>query len=111
MRSFIAALAVAMVAFTGSMTPALAARGEQYPSFVEKGAVFCTDQLDFGAWRTAGRFHTRGGHDSCIIIDRLTRVALLERDNQTEAEIRVVSGPHMFEVGWTNAPLPVVETP
>ncbi len=91
--------------------PARAALGVEYPSFVEKGAVFCTDELDFTAWQATGRFHTRGGRDSCVVVDKLTRVALLDRESQSQAQIRVVSGPMEFEVGWTNAPLPVVANP
>ncbi len=111
MRQFLIAslLVGAMSSLTGA--PAQAALGEQYPSFVEKGAVFCTDVLDFTAWQTTGKFHTRGGRDSCVVIDKLTRVALLDRRDAALAQIRVISGPLGFSVGWTNAPLPVVTTP
>ena len=108
MRPLIAASLLAAALSQLPTHAAQAALGIEYPSFMEKGAVFCTDRLDFAAWQASGRFHTRGGHDSCVAIDRLTRVALLQRQAQNLAQIRIVSGPLDFQIGWTNATLPVV---
>ena len=97
-----------MALLTATLVLGPRARAEEYPSFMEQGSVFCTDELDFTAWQITGRFHTRGGRDSCLTIKVLTRVALLNREGAGRAQVRVVSGEFSYLVGYTNAPLPVV---
>jgi len=92
----------------GTLVVGAGAHAEEYPSFMEQGSVFCTDELDFTAWQITGRFHTRGGRDSCLTVKVLTRVALLNREGAGRAQVRVVSGEFSYLVGYTNAPLPVV---
>jgi hypothetical protein len=104
-RILAAALAIASVA--GIMTGPVA-QAEEYPTFMQQGDVLCGDDLDFTAYQTTGRFHTRGGHDSCATITVLTRAVLLRRDGPGRAQVRVVSGEFEYTVGWTNSELPVV---
>lgn len=110
MRNRLALILPLLPLLTAALLPA-GARAEEYPSFMERGAVFCSDVLDFTAWQVTGRFHTRGGHDSCMITKVLTRVALLKREGPTRAQVRVVSGEWSYMVGYTNASLPVVLPP
>ena len=85
----------------------LIAHAQERPSFMAAGDVFCPDQLDFDAFTSTGKFRSVYGPQSCVHIDSLTRVVVLE-GAPGAAQVRVVTGPFESHVGYTNGALPLL---
>ena len=103
---FLAACTLGFV-LLGPAAHILRAHAAEEPSFLQKGEVFCTDEDDFEGYRLRGRLRTASAAESCVLINQVTRVVVLQWNGRTKSMIRVVQGPWSAHVGWTNGALPL----
>ena len=84
-----------------------AARAAELPSFLQSGDAFCTRQSDYDDFVAHGTVRANSAIETCVTVDRPTRVAVLGGQSKVKTMVRVMSGPMAYTVGWTNGALPL----
>ena len=85
------------------------ASAEEVPSFLQNGDEFCTSEADFNDLVAHGKVRAGSAIETCITIDRPTRVAVMSGQGGAKSMVRVISGPLAYEIGWTNGKLPLAK--
>ncbi len=80
---------------------------KELPSFMQVGDAFCTNEADFNDYAAHGHGRARSAIETCVTIDRPTRVAVMSGVSGTKTMVRVMAGPMSYSVGWTNGKLPL----
>ncbi len=88
----------------------LGARAVELPSFMQPGDAFCTDQSDFDDYATRGQVRPNSATETCRTIRQPTRVAILSGQGGHKTMIRVIAGPYVYSIGWTNGALPLAKS-
>ena len=99
------ALALALLLAAGST----AAAGE-LPSFLRAGDAFCSDETDFDRFASHAA-QALPAQTSCDSMEAPVRVAVLGGTGGLKTLVRVLSGRHAYQVGWTDGTLPIVADP
>ena len=89
-----------------ALHPAVA---KELPSFLTAGDAFCTRETDYDDFVAHGRVRANSAVETCLTIDRPTRVAIMGGQAKVKTMVRVMSGPYAFIVGWTNGALPLAK--
>jgi hypothetical protein len=100
-------LILALVLASASLILTPTAFAIEIPSFMQSGDAFCTDEDDFNGFVTRGHARANSATDTCRVITRPTRVAILNGAAGLKTMVRLMSGSNAYEVGWTNGKLPV----
>ena len=85
------------------------ARAEEVPSFLQNGDQFCTSEADFDDLVAHSRVRAGSAIETCIMVDKPTRVAVMRGQGGAKSMVRVISGPLAYEIGWTNGKLPLAK--
>ena len=86
-----------------------AAGAVELPSFLQSGDAFCTSQMDFDDLVANGHVRAGSAIETCVTVDKPTRVAVVGGRGGTKSMIRVMNGPYAYEIGWTNGALPLAK--
>jgi hypothetical protein len=95
-----------LIALFVAMAP-LAAHAVELPSFMQPGDAFCTEQDDFDDYAAHGQVRPNSATETCRTIQEPTRVAILSGQGGHKSMIRVIAGPYVYSIGWTNGALPL----
>ncbi len=85
------------------------ARAAELPSFLVSGDAFCTREVDFDDYAAKGHSRANSAVETCVTIDRPTRVAIMGGQARVKTMVRVMGGPLAYTVGWTNGALPLAK--
>jgi hypothetical protein len=88
----------------------LAAHAVELPSFMQPGDAFCTEQADFDDYAAHGKVRPNSATETCRTIQVPTRVAILSGQGGQKSMIRVIAGPYVYSIGWTNGALPLARS-
>lgn len=99
----------ALLAATIATAPLAAAWAIQLPSFMQTGDAFCTSQVDYDDFVTNGRVRANSAIETCQMIIKPTRVAILGGQGKVKSMVRVMNGPLAYSIGWTNGALPLAK--
>jgi hypothetical protein len=94
-------LALLLVPFDHSV------RAAELPSFLQRGDAFCTSETDFNDLVTNGHVRANSAIETCVVIAKPTRVAVMRGQGGVKSMVRVMDGPYSWEIGWTNGKLPL----
>jgi hypothetical protein len=89
------------------LASAPAALAVERPSFMQAGDSFCTSEDDFNGLAARGHPRENSGTETCRIVNKPTRVAILNGRAGLKTMVRIMSGTNAYEIGWTNGTLPV----
>jgi hypothetical protein len=84
------------------------AQALELPSFLQTGDAFCTNQADYDDYAAHGRVRPNSAIETCVQIDKPTRVAIIGGKGGAKSMVRVINGPYAYAIGWTNGKLPLV---
>ena len=82
-------------------------RAADLPSFLQRGDAFCTSEADFNDLVAHGHVRANSAIETCIVITKPTRVAVMRGQGGVKSMVRVMDGPYSWEIGWTNGKLPL----
>jgi hypothetical protein len=82
-------------------------RSAELPSFLQRGDAFCTSEADFDDLVTHGHVRANSAIETCVVITKPTRVAVMRGQGGAKSMVRVMSGTYAWEIGWTNGKLPL----
>ena len=83
-------------------------RAEELPSFMQTGDAFCSSEADFDDLVVHGKVRANSAIETCQLVMKPTRVAVLQGRGGVKTMVRVMNGPLAYSIGWTNGKLPLV---
>ncbi len=83
------------------------AQAVEWPSFMQVGDMFCTEQADFDDYVAHRQVRPNSATETCRTIQTPTRVAIISGQGGQKTMVRITSGPDRRVIGWTNGALPL----